>query len=253
MGEYKVGDTVKLISKRGFGWNTDGAMDKYCGSVVKIESIASSRFRFAGDEDWWFRPDDIEKLISRAEPKEIKIIDDNIADVGDWRYTREMCLCPKCLGKAGACEGELYKYTLEVKKAGYITNIPISFVVERMEKYPVWLHWLISHGRVSAEPLKKKEPEVIYFVGDTFIHPNASDSTYRISRCGGSAVCIVNISNECYDSAIHGENGEFTVHQVRDPYVITQQEIESMLQRSPHKEGILKSLKERKTKFKITW
>lgn len=36
MSKYNVGDKVRIVSKRGVGWNYDGGMDKYCDTVMTI-------------------------------------------------------------------------------------------------------------------------------------------------------------------------------------------------------------------------
>lgn len=66
--EYKVGDTVRLVSKRPDGWSSGGSMDKYLGREVTItetrKELDTTFFKFHGDEGWSFIIDDIECLVN---------------------------------------------------------------------------------------------------------------------------------------------------------------------------------------------
>jgi hypothetical protein len=69
---YKVGDTVKLVSKRPSTWNAKGLMDKFLGQVVKIKSINGSIFTFKGGESWHFLTSHIEGLAADKQTNSIK-------------------------------------------------------------------------------------------------------------------------------------------------------------------------------------
>jgi len=63
---YKPGDRVVLVSRRGTHWNPDGEMDEYLGQTVTFESQhlfadpdGNIRIRFDGDGGWYFRTTDI--------------------------------------------------------------------------------------------------------------------------------------------------------------------------------------------------
>ena len=58
---YQVGDKVivKARSKRPFGWNTLGSMDKYMGTIQEIEKIDPPMFAYLkGCENWCFDLED---------------------------------------------------------------------------------------------------------------------------------------------------------------------------------------------------
>jgi len=62
---YKVGDTVKLISKfPKAGWVD--SMKPYLGNVVKITKIVNSQFWFDGSEPWSFIIDNIESKVQKV-------------------------------------------------------------------------------------------------------------------------------------------------------------------------------------------
>jgi len=62
--KYKVGDTVRLVSKRGWSWNALGNMDKYLGKEVVITALSRDNFKFEGSEHWAFSIADIECLVN---------------------------------------------------------------------------------------------------------------------------------------------------------------------------------------------
>jgi hypothetical protein len=64
--QYKVGDTVRLVSERPGCWNASGLMDHFLGKEVVIESFDSygDNFKFKGSEPWAFSTTDIECLVN---------------------------------------------------------------------------------------------------------------------------------------------------------------------------------------------
>lgn len=79
--EFKVGDKVKLVSKRPKNWNGSGFMDDYLGREVVINQIYDYNkeigvpdktegplmmFRFDGDGGWRFRLSDIDEKIDQS-------------------------------------------------------------------------------------------------------------------------------------------------------------------------------------------
>jgi len=69
--EYKVGDKVRLVSKRPAGWNFAGKMDSYLGKEVIITGIDTSFsfFWFDGSSGWVFSLRDIECKVDAPEDK----------------------------------------------------------------------------------------------------------------------------------------------------------------------------------------
>jgi hypothetical protein len=76
MSKYNIGDKVRIVNKRGFGWNSDGLMDKYCGKVLTIMDVEE----FEGNEalytmfecpNWAWNNDDIAELVD-ASTTEVK-------------------------------------------------------------------------------------------------------------------------------------------------------------------------------------
>jgi len=58
--EFKVGDRVKMPSKRPDRWNSNGRMDKYLNTTQTINKIVSgTSFSFKGGEGWSFRLDQV--------------------------------------------------------------------------------------------------------------------------------------------------------------------------------------------------
>lgn len=39
MSKYNVGDKVRIVNERGFGWNFDGEMDEYRGKVLTVSKV----------------------------------------------------------------------------------------------------------------------------------------------------------------------------------------------------------------------
>jgi len=64
--QYKVGDTVRLVSERPVYWNASGLMDHFLGKEVVIKSLDSDgyNFKFEGSESWSFSTTDIEYLVN---------------------------------------------------------------------------------------------------------------------------------------------------------------------------------------------
>ena len=80
---YKVGDKVRLVSKRPARWNEEGGMDEHLGKEVVITNIAGTTFDFYGSGRWAFSfNNSIEgKIIEdKLEVKEVK----RKAKVGEW-------------------------------------------------------------------------------------------------------------------------------------------------------------------------
>jgi hypothetical protein len=70
--EYKVGDWVKLTSKRPDTWNNDGEMDYLLGKVVQLTNISSTgHIEFAGVGLWAVSINDIVRLATYYEIEEL--------------------------------------------------------------------------------------------------------------------------------------------------------------------------------------
>lgn len=83
--EYKVGDTVKLVSKRPGTWNSKGDMDRFLGSVQKIKEISdfSVKFEDPHTQAWAFSFSCINSIVtSSSYPKVMWVRDD---DDDNWR------------------------------------------------------------------------------------------------------------------------------------------------------------------------
>ena len=66
--KYKVGDWVKLVSKRPKNWNYNGKMDHFLGRVIQLTYI-NDEIRFSESNGWSFLLKDIDRL---ATPEEIQ-------------------------------------------------------------------------------------------------------------------------------------------------------------------------------------
>lgn len=85
--KYKVGDYVKLISKRGIGWNSSGEMDKYIGSVQKIACMHNSELFTIESDCWLFGcPSDIERFATEEEIEEYERKPKNIIGTTIYYY-----------------------------------------------------------------------------------------------------------------------------------------------------------------------
>lgn len=70
MSKYNVGDQVRIVNQRGWGWNSDGEMDKYRGKVLTISKVDD--FTSADDSlytmeecpEWAWSNEDIAELVS---------------------------------------------------------------------------------------------------------------------------------------------------------------------------------------------
>lgn len=65
--KYKVGDTVKLVSKRPLCWNPEGLMDCFLGSIQTIkhfDSFGRPEFESPDTYRWSFQMSDIESLVT---------------------------------------------------------------------------------------------------------------------------------------------------------------------------------------------
>lgn len=83
--EYKVGDTVKLVSKRPGTWNPKGDMDRFLGSVQKIEEISDYSVKFEDPDThvWAFSFSCINSIVtSSSYPKVMWVRAD---DDDNWR------------------------------------------------------------------------------------------------------------------------------------------------------------------------
>lgn len=67
---FKVGDIVKLVSKRSTNWASSGKMDKYLSKLVKLSRIADGRIEFSGSDGWYFYIEDIERKATQEEIEE---------------------------------------------------------------------------------------------------------------------------------------------------------------------------------------
>lgn len=72
--KYKIGDKVRLVSKRPDGWNSTGCMDKFLNKEVVLSYISPSNICFYNDEGWSYRITDI---ASRANIKLHKYLTKN--------------------------------------------------------------------------------------------------------------------------------------------------------------------------------
>jgi len=57
--KFKIGDKVRMPSKRPTRWNPSGEMDKYLNTTQTITQIDREWFSFEGDGDWGFRLDQV--------------------------------------------------------------------------------------------------------------------------------------------------------------------------------------------------
>lgn len=71
MNKYNVGDKVRIIDKRGAGWNLDGLMDKWFGKVMTIRKIEPcGAYRMVedinegfGNDGWFWSESDFAELV----------------------------------------------------------------------------------------------------------------------------------------------------------------------------------------------
>lgn len=72
--EYKIGDWVKLVSKRPKNWNGFGLMDTFLGKIVQLTKIDHSSIYFINNGSWSFLLDDIERKATEEEINSVNIL-----------------------------------------------------------------------------------------------------------------------------------------------------------------------------------
>lgn len=89
--KYKVGDRVRIVSKRTNRMNADGGMDRWLGKIMTVRNIVDEEDRYEMEEDngFWIWDDDM------------------IAGLAEPEMTAEEVL--KILGKIRNCETEKRK------------------------------------------------------------------------------------------------------------------------------------------------
>lgn len=76
MSKYNVGDQVRIVNKRGWGWNSDGEMDKFMGKVLTISKVEDygeindALYTMEECPEWAWSVSDIAELVSS--PADIK-------------------------------------------------------------------------------------------------------------------------------------------------------------------------------------
>ena len=90
---YKVGDTVKLVSVRPNTWNVSGHMDRFLGSIQKIKFIHDNdRVEFENPltDQWTFRLKHIESVVPQLYPKVMWVSDDTVT------WVKRVIFAEKC-------------------------------------------------------------------------------------------------------------------------------------------------------------
>lgn len=62
---FKRGDIVKIKNRRGDGWNSEGHMDCYCGTIVTLTKVSDESLGCKILEDngkWYWNLDDFEAV-----------------------------------------------------------------------------------------------------------------------------------------------------------------------------------------------
>lgn len=76
MSKYNIGDKVRIISKRGMCWNSEGLMDRFCGKVLTIMDVDGedddALYTMFECPDWSWDDDDIAELVEAASKTEVK-------------------------------------------------------------------------------------------------------------------------------------------------------------------------------------
>lgn len=71
MSKYNIGDKVRIVNKRGMGWNCDGLMDRYCGKVLTIMDVeefddSGSLYTMFECPAWSWSDEDIAEVVEAS-------------------------------------------------------------------------------------------------------------------------------------------------------------------------------------------
>jgi len=88
--KYKVGDKVRIINKRGIGWNCCGEMDEYFGKVVTITSMQDNGNFHVDSKCWLFSKKDIDEN-PRIETKIFNAGNKTVVILADGRRGEAKC------------------------------------------------------------------------------------------------------------------------------------------------------------------
>jgi len=93
---------------------------------------------------------------------------------GGYVYTKLKSLSPESVLKGGPCKGEFNKYTYAVN--GFYDDNALEDIIELCDENDSWLPWLISHGYIGKEEVKKeKVKKVIVFPDAWWDQPSWSN------------------------------------------------------------------------------
>lgn len=75
MSKYNIGDKVRIVSKRGMCWNSEGLMDRFCGKVLTIMDLEDfedgALYQMFECPEWRWEDEDIAELVD-ASTTEVK-------------------------------------------------------------------------------------------------------------------------------------------------------------------------------------
>jgi len=109
-------------------------------------------------------------------------------------YTKLKSLSPESVLKGNPCKGEFDNYVKEA--TCFYGDYEIKSMLNLCEDYPSWLPWLISHGYIGKEEVKKKV-EYIFKRGDRYMYNNGwGDKGYILMACD-SGFAMVNLADGC--------------------------------------------------------
>ena len=207
--KFKEGDKVRIRRDSEYAGQSSEV-----GTVIKVFDYNEYRYkvRFPNTENPYYEED----LESAYEVK--------------YRKTEGECLCPRCIEELNPCKEEYANLLMEVGKADMKWDdptFPLSFYLERAEKYPTWIPWLLENGIIKKEE-EKEEEKFHVKVGDTFTYYGSS---YSLRLLGGNIVAMVS-NGEMFASYLHGYSGETALNKVKDFNNITLDEFKSILRGS---------------------
>ena len=219
MREYKVGDTVQLVSERPEHWNPMGEMDSFLGATVVITYISNFHFEFVGSNGWYFRVEDIKCLISTKEDKPVVL---ETFKGNGYVYSKLKSLSPWSVLEGGPCEDEFNNYVYHADD--FYSDQPLEVILRECEEHD-WMSWLIHHDYIRCDLIQEEYMPIK--VGDKF--NSRHDSEMMLCRVGQNTVVMIFLSGRTYASNIHGFEGETAIHHVKDANRITLDEFKEIL------------------------
>ena len=192
--DIEVGDRIRVT-----GNNINSS--KYYNTRAIVDSIDGSdqRYPYSATSDGWNYPiwssgykvsNDTPFTKNNVKGEDDKIMDKEQVTRDGYVYTKLKSLSPKSIWDGEPCRGS-FDYYVDEASGAFSEDQDLTYILDIADNYSDWLPWLIAHGYIGKEEVKK-EVEYDIRIADKF---NVLGAQYIVAQVGPAMYRLIGLQS----------------------------------------------------------